>query len=221
MLLLFNPQKTPVKRITHVKVRTVRPMASIKRAAPTVAKQAPKPTASSKKPSTKPAPKAQPTVQAAAKKPTTSKKPAIIEKNKPIKKTIPKKTEPPAEIWNEIDQALAKIEKKSYPSSKQSVNLPQPITFLDEISSEQESEGDDRAITHLMGFLHDTLHLPEVGEVKIEITVRKDGTIAKMVVLRAESRKNKLYLEERLPLLQLPMNFDVEKTWILTFCNEI
>lgn len=210
--LLFNPVRTPVKRISHVKVRTVKPMATVKRPpqiAPKVApKTAPKPSQKQKPASaaaTKPPP--------VAKKPAQQNKPAVIEKGKPIKK----KAEPPKEIWNEIDQALAKIEKKSYPTSKPLLNLPQPLTFLDE----EEAVEDDSTVSHLMGFLHDTLHLPEVGEVKIAITVRKNGTVAKVVILSSESQKNKLYLQEHLPLLQLPMEFDQEKTWTMTFCNEI
>jgi outer membrane biosynthesis protein TonB len=215
MLLLFNNQKSPIKRNAHITVRTVRPTASMttqKKTAPITSKQAP-PFVPAKKTPTKSAPKP----QIAAKKPPTSNKPVVVEKNKPIKKAVPKKTEPPAKIWDEIDQALAKIEKKSYPSSKQSVNLPQLPMFLDE----QVSGEDNRALSDLVGFLHETLHLPEIGEVKVALTVRKDGTIAKAVVLQSESRKNKLYLEEHLPRLQLPMNFDIEKTWTLTFCNEI
>lgn len=219
--LLFTPQRIPIKRTNHVKVRMVRPVTAVRTppakkiaapAAPTAsAAPAPATAVPQKKPSQptqKPKPAAKKPVAAAK----TSNKPAVIEKGKPIKKAPPKKKEPPAEIWNEIDQALAKIEQKSYPVPKQSLNLP---------TLQEEEASDDSVVSQLMGFLHDTLHLPEVGEVKMEITVRKDGSIAKVVVLRAESQKNKLYLQEHLPKIQLPMQFDQEKTWILTFCNEI
>lgn len=216
--LLFNPNRTPVKRTTHVKVRTVRPMATVKRAphpapkaTPVQKKEAPSKATAVSKPQPKPQP--------VAKKPSTSNKPAIVEEGKPIKKVLPKKQEPKQEIWNEIDQALAKIEKKSYPVSKQTVDLPPAPVFLDEIAAGQD--GDDDVLSHLVGYLHDTLHLPEVGEVKLEITVRKNGTVAKVVVLRAESQKNKLYLQENLPHLQFPLQFDQDKTWTITFCNEV
>jgi outer membrane biosynthesis protein TonB len=205
--LLFYPERTPVKKISHVKVRTVRPMATLKKAPQAASKPAPKPTQKQKSV----APVAKPT--AAAKKPAQPNKPAVVEKGKPIKK----KAEPAKEIWNEIDQALAKIEKKSYPTSKPLLTLPQPLTFLDE----KEAAEDDSAVSQFMGFLHDTLHLPEVGEVRVAITVRKNGTVSKVVILSAESEKNKLYLQEYLPLLQLPIEFDQEKTWTITFCNEI
>lgn len=221
-LLLFNPHRTPVKRTTHIKVRTVRPIvkaqtkptAAVKREPQPMQKAAP---VQKKTAPTKATPASKP--QPIAKKQATSNKPAVIEKGKPIKKAPPKKPEPKQEIWNEIDQALAKIEKKSYPVSKQTVDLPPPPVFLDEVSAGQA--GEDDVLSHLVGYLHDTLHLPEVGEVKLEITVRKNGTVAKVVVLRAESHKNKLYLQENLPHLQFPLQFDQDKTWTITFCNEV
>lgn len=216
--LLFNPHHAPVKRTTYVKVRTVRPVATIKKAPQPVQKAAPVQKKGAPTQSTA-APKTQPKPQSVAQKPATSNKPAVVEKGKPIKKVLPKKEEPKQEIWNEIDQALAKIEKKSYPVSKQTVDLPPLPVFLDEIGAGQE--GEDDALSHLVGYLHDTLHLPEVGEVKLEITVRKNGTVAKVVVLRAESQKNKLYLQEHLPHLQFPLQFDQDKTWTITFCNEV
>ncbi len=210
MFLLFSPIKKANHVPTHIKARIVHPTATVKKAPLPTAK----PAAVQKAPSKTEAIKPQP----AAKKPAAANKPAIIEKGKPIKKAAPKKTEPPEKMWNEIDQALAKIEKKSYPVSKQPLSLPKPIAFLE---PEKNEAGDDSAVSHLMGFLHDTLHLPEVGEVKIEITVSKNGRVAKVVILRSESQKNKLYLQEHLPLLQLPLQFDQDKTWIITFCNEI
>ena len=72
----------------------------------------------------------------------------------------------------------------------------------------------------LAGFLHDALHLPEYGEVKMEITVRPDGSVASVKVLEAQSSKNKSYLEKSLPLLLLPTYDKNMRTFVLTFCNE-
>lgn len=219
-LLLFNPHKIPAQRNNHVKVRTVRPMATVT-SRPVVKKSPPKaPSSPAPTAKTNPTKKAAPAT-AAAKKPVakTSNKPAVIEQGKPVKKTPPKKPEPTDEIWNEIDQALAKIEKKSYSTPKHSLDLPKPLIFVEE-SSFQEM-GNPSAMQQLMGFLHETLHLPEVGEVKIEISVLKNGSVAKVVVLSSESKKNKEYLQKHLPLLQLPMQFEDEKNIIITFCNEV
>jgi outer membrane biosynthesis protein TonB len=236
MLLLFSTHHAPVKKTTHVRVRTVKPIvqrepvkkAAVVKAPPKTSSSAtakaqkptsPKPhsaaVAKAQKP-TSPKPHSAAATKPIAKKPSTPHKPAAVEKDKPVqKKEIAKETN--TEIWSEIDQALAKIEKKSYPTSKQSLHLPEPVAFLEESRLE---DGDD-VMSQMIGFLHDTLHLPEVGEVKVEITVRKDGKITQVVVLASENQKNKLYLQEHLPRVQLPMQFDQDKTWIVTFCNEI
>jgi hypothetical protein len=71
----------------------------------------------------------------------------------------------------------------------------------------------------LVSYLHEALHLPELGEVKIELTLQKNGTVEKMVVLHAESLKNKTYLEKNLPLLRFPY-LEKKETLVFTFCNE-
>lgn len=218
-ILLFNPKQLPAKKTKHVKVRTVHSMATIQPPPRPVAAVAQKTQEPPQKSSPRPTPalKKDTAPKKLAQKPTN--KPAIVEKGKPTKKEEPpKRLEPPEKIWSEIDQALAKIEKKSYPVAKQPIQVPRPVTFLDFERSELD-ESD--AVSNLMGFLRETLRLPEVGEVKMEIMVKKDGTIGKVVVLRSESQKNKLYLQEHLPLLQLPMQLDQDKTWVVTFCNEI
>jgi len=53
------------------------------------------------------------------------------------------------------------------------------------------------------------------------MTIKKDGTVARLTVLQAESHKNKAYLEKILPLLRFPLILDKEKTFTFTFCNEI
>jgi outer membrane biosynthesis protein TonB len=220
MFLLFSPHPTPIKKKNHVVVRTVRPTTPIKKAPQTKAKPSqPQKAAPQKKPAAPAAVKPKP--QAAAKKQTTSNKPAIIEKGKPVKKALPKKTEPSEKMWNEIDQALAKIEKKSYPASKQTLEIPKPLIFLDEHSSEEVHIGDDSEMARVMGFLSSSLTLPIAEEIKMKITVRKDGTITNVVILQSASKKNKEYMQKNLPNLQLPMQFDQEQTWTIVFCNEI
>ena len=218
MLLLFNSHKIPSPRNKHIAVRTVRPISPTKKivaSAPASKsmpspKPPPKPVGNNKPATKQPAPTKTP---ASTKKPPTPQKPAIQEKGKPQKKP-----EPSQEIWSEIDQALAKIEKKSYPTPKESLALPKPFVYIEDSLG---GFGAESEVSHLMSFLHDTLNLPEVGEVKIELTVRKNGTVGKVVILNAESKKNRDYLQKHLPLLQLPMNFNEEKKWVITFCNEV
>lgn len=135
---------------------------------------------------------------------SSAKKPAVIEKKKPLKPKVPKETHEP----------LAKIEEKVYPKPRLKLDIPQLKTPAPENKREIAEES-------LVSFLHSSLNLPEFGEVKIQLTVKKDGTVTRLVVLQAESKKNKAYLEEYLPRLQFPLGLDTEKTFTLTFCNEI
>lgn len=207
LILLWTPQRTSPPLAHHLKVHTVTPktIATIQKPLrQTSVPSSPRPKAS--------APPSNRLPKAATPTPTATKKPMVVEKGKkqppPQKKSAPSQ----AELWQGIDKALAQIEKKSYTLPKPSADISSGFT--------ETASVEDRA-SALVEFLHGHLHLPEVGEVKIQLTVQKDGKVTKVVVLGAESVKNKLYLQEHLPLLQLPEQTELEKTWTLTFYNEI
>ena len=74
--------------------------------------------------------------------------------------------------------------------------------------------------------LHENLHLPDFGEVKLQLTLSQDGKVLKVVVLNTESEKNKSYLELQLPKMRFPRLEDPfanksQHTFVLTFCNEL
>ncbi|MGR3973919.1 MAG: hypothetical protein QRY72_05080 [Candidatus Rhabdochlamydia sp.] len=132
-----------------------------------------------------------------------------------------------SQAWKEIEEALAKIEKTSYP--KVTLTSQEPSFFQtqdpqkDEGFEEEETSSLAGAETEeelLITFLYRSLHLPESGDVKVSLTLNGDGTVKKMAVLNAESKKNKLYLEQNLPKLCFPVNLTQEKTWIFNFCHE-
>jgi outer membrane biosynthesis protein TonB len=231
-LFCFSPVKKPVTPKKHIAVRTVQPKtrtstvsrppqaggSSVAAAKPkavkkeAVKKEAPKKESPKNKTAaaTKPAP--------VKSKPIQQKKPAMVEKGKPQKKP---KT--PDKVWKEIDEALAKIDDKVYSKPQSKWDVPRvkgssssQIPFLD---FGGDDEGTDEEA--LASFLHTSLNLPEFGEVKIQMTIKKDGTVARLSVLQAESQKNKAYLEKHLPLLRFPLILDKEKTFTFTFCNEI
>ena len=230
-LLCFSPVKKQAPLKKHIAVRTIQPKTQTRSiAAPRPAKKsgssetasAPK-TQAAKQPAAKqgtspkkPAPKAAAPKPAPVKsKPITQKKPAMVEKGKP--KKTPKA---PDKVLQEIDEALAKIDDKVYSKPHVKLDVPQikgtaPLPFPDF----GEMEGTDEET--LGSFLSSSLNLPEFGEVKIQLTIKKDGTVARLIVLQAESKKNKAYLEKHLPLLRFPLILDKEKTFTLTFCNEI
>lgn len=249
--LLFSPVKKNPHPTKHIAVRTIQHRPKIQMGTSAVAQGSASPARSSPRPpsshpsastrasslkpvaakpnsSTKEPTKTtgaltpSPSNGTSTKKPSSNKKPAVVEKNK---KEKPKpKAVPPPEVFKEIDEALAKIDEKGYSSSRLKLDVPQiqdssaialPFPFD---SGSSEPMGPEET---LVSYLHSSLNLPEFGEVKIQVTVNKEGSIEKLVVLHAESKKNKAYLEQHLPLLELPITLEKEKTFTLTFCNEI
>ena len=204
-----------------------------KMAAPVVA--APAPVAAPSPPAlvkeeAKPAP--QPKKQRSAPKKEPVKKPAPAKKTAPPpppKKVMKAKAPPPSEspkipkkLLQDLEESIAKIEGKhiSKTPSQKKVDVPLPI------ESEETSDVDLTFHEIIVSYLHEALNLPEHGEVKIELTLRQDGSVAKLIVLKSESEKNKSYLEKSLPSLKFPIldgmfSNKTQQTFILTFCNEL
>ena len=217
MTFLFTPQHRATKP-HHVVVRTH--MTHPKTPTKTVAAARPQGRPASAK---KTSPSAKPTAKAAPSKPKPAKKnpkkTAVVEAGKKVK--VKKPTPPPAEPAEEVssEEIAAKPEKR-YSGPK--LDIPAPIGLLEIDQKESSSffsiEGPQ---DEFISFLHGALHLPDFGEVKIELTLT-DGVVSKVVVLNSESAKNKAYLEKHLPLLKFPPRDDLKsRTLILTFCNEI
>ncbi|MBY0529270.1 MAG: hypothetical protein K2P51_03675 [Rhabdochlamydiaceae bacterium] len=194
----------------------------IKQSAPIAA--SPKPTPI--KPSAPP--KAQPIAKATAKKePAISDKKSTTSKPSQTKQSAP---QPRANISDalkkELQQSLAKLNEPCAPTSQNARKMTtgQQVPAPLHIDSAQLSSFENDYTKMLVHFFHESLSLPEIGEVKIQLTLRQDGTIAKLVVLKAESQKNKSYLEANLPLLRCPRLEDATKkemTFALTFCHEL
>lgn len=217
--------RAPKKPAASAAASMSRPAQPTKKQSQEIVKKEPsqKPTkpAASKAPSSKPASPSKPVPVKS--KPIHQKKPAMVEKGK-TKKNTPPPDPHPDKVWKEIDEALAKIDNKVYSKPQSKLDVPQvrnssssQIPFLDFGEMEEEIGTHEET---LISFLHTSLKLPEFGEVKIQLTVKKDGSVVRLVVLEAQSQKNKAYLEKNLPLLKFPLIFDKEKTFTLTFCNE-
>lgn len=208
LLMLFSPAPKVFPSKKHVAVRTLRP---VSRPASKTASgpSSPAPRASSPK-SKQLAPKNTTTTSKPKPKPTQINKPAnkptVMESQKKPK-AAPKKAEPPEE---------APVPPVAKPQLEVPTFLPiarVDIPVLFEESSVLSFE------EQLVSYLHEALHLPEMGEVKIELTLQKNGSVEKIVVLHAESLKNKAYLEKNLPLLRFPY-LEKKETLVFTFCNE-
>jgi len=106
--------------------------------------------------------------------------------------------------WKELDEALAKIENKIYAKP----HLP----------GEMECEN-SREI--LAAFLRNSLKFPELGIVELQLCIDTNGKMSRLTILKWESQKNKVYLEETLPLLRFPLVLGEQKIFNLILCNEI
>lgn len=176
-------------------------------------------------PASKAKPKKQPPKKEAAPAAVARKKPSP-----PIAKPKGLITQAPDKVSSKVKKAqkdsLKKEEKqieKDPPPIEKELEVPTTIGILNlEKSNQEEQEGGTEDI--LVSYLRSALHLPEYGEVKIQLTILSDGSFVKMVVLKSESVKNEKYLEIKLPLLTFPFvrgTFLGERTFIMTFCNEI
>ncbi len=177
--------------------------------------------------------------QAAKPAPAVKKEPAIADKTfRKAKQTEPKKTPPPPNrakisdsLLQELEESIAKIENKSDKTKlSQSTHANKaplaPIALQIDAMTNDSSEEESDYRSALVNHLHRALSLPDYGEVKIQLSLRQDGTVAKVIVLKAQSEKNRQYLESNLPRLKFP-RFDGayantnESTFVLTFCNEL
>jgi len=238
-------QKRVLSSKKHLHAQTVRIAPSKKSVSPKVAsgtkaapsKPSPKPKTPPKPPpQPKPAPApAKKSAPPAKKSLPEKKRPPIVDKSpsKEKKKPPPKKEPSPAEepeanipkdLWQELEKSLARAEGPPQKTRGHQKSVPAPLSSSQEETSLES--GAEEYSSLLVSCLHDALHLPEYGEVKMELTLRRDGTVAKLVVIKTESERNRKYLEQELPHLKLPYLDDrifpnKQHTFILTFCNEI
>lgn len=147
------------------------------------------------------------------------------------KKTTTKKEEPKIDpdLLKSIEANIAKVGKKTDKTSQKkelSVDLPKAISSL-----KTEVEGSDSIVDmayedELQLYLKSLLILPEFGDVKVKLTLKRNGKVTSVKIIKAESKKNKEYLEEALLKLKLPSfgkNFpgQEEKSFTLTLSNAV
>ncbi len=240
-LVFISHTPTPIKKNHKIVVRTIQASApSIITSAPAKKKQV---SAPQKIPTpTLPAPVKKkeiiPPKQAAPKAPIkeppkkVEKKPSLAKKTPPIPQKT--KTSPPPlpspsqdlqKSLKEIEETIAKIATNNdkMSSRPRKETLPK-LDLLPESLSLPLGLEEDYA-SSLVAYLEEHLRLPDSGEVKIELTLRKDGSIETVKVLSAKSEQNKKRLEEHLPRLHFPPFPKEEKekkskVFILTFCND-
>lgn len=129
-------------------------------------------------------------------------------------------------ILKQLEESIAKIEQKDDKQCKSSTIVTASLSSKVVVASAQEEPGLPSYTASLVKELTQILQLPEYGEVKIKITVNPAGKIIELLVLQAESKANKLYLEKCLPNIVLPkynekVTLNNEQTFTLTFCNAL
>ncbi len=172
--------------------------------------------------------KPKPTLQKPKPKKVATKKKAPI-KRVPVKSTpakarpVKKKPAIPDNLMQELQESIAKIEKNSHKESpKKTLQAPKRISDL---KVDQEISGEESVFTAaLVQRLQSTLDLPEKGAVKVELTLKSDGTFAQMRVLESKSERNQKFLEQELPTLKFPtfsghLKNEKEHAFVITFCN--
>ena len=214
---LFFPEKEIEKKSTPIIVTTYTPPAEVKKITTTTTSSQKQKTTPIKKTTPAPAKKASPST----KKNKTEAKPSSE------LSTVKKNTDPLQKELQKIQKSIAKIKEENDKIGKKSkLKDPPKISFNHTASkSEIDKVTDDAYATSLANYLQMHLQLPDIGEVKIQLTLLENGTVEKIVVLSAKSERNKKRLEEDLPKLILPALPKKRapsraETFILTFCNE-
>ncbi|NGX26389.1 MAG: hypothetical protein K940chlam6_00307 [Chlamydiae bacterium] len=204
-LLLWMVLWMPVKKVVKksLQVRTV-----IEVATPT--------------PASAPAPVIKKEIAAASQAPPKPKKAA----KKPIKKAAlqkPKGPLVPDALIRQLQESIAKIEEKGHKDiSKKAKVAPKQIPKL-QIDAGSGAEESIYA-SHLVQCLQNALELPEMGTVKLELTLKCDGTFVQMQILQSASNHNQKFLQSQLHSLKYPafnglLKQEKEHAFVITFCN--
>ncbi len=224
LVLIWPAQAPPKKRVQVKEVRLVQERAAVA-AAPTAAAPPAAPTAiptvtpvakpteaapPTEKPTTKPAappatPKKevkQPPKPKAEKKETP--KPKAEKKETPKIKTEPKeptkKESNRQKLAKALKDSLAKMERSEAPSSSQQIT---ELGTIDRLSFTTANESDGYS-PDLIKSLKLQMQLPEMGQVKLDLTLKSSGEVLSFDIIDAKSSINRKYVEKRLPSLHLP-----------------
>lgn len=169
----------------------------------------------------------QPPQKKASVKPVVQKQEVKKAISKKVNKTTAAKPLKPkvSHLLQELEETIAKIdEKRDKDMPVKQLETPKWIKSLkiDTIAEmENDSEaGDNTYQDALIRCLKESLDLPEIGQVKMEVTIDEHGTVMKLRILSSESDKNKHYLEKNLQLIKFP-SFKTKKTFTFTFCNDL
>lgn len=151
------------------------------------------------------------------------KAPAANPPPAPQKKVVRKTVAKPTPKQDEAKRLLTQIEKSL--DALETQKTPPKIAFdtpktIEKLQIDQIPDNKPSYSELLMASLQETLILPEIGEVKIKLTLKETGELLSLEVIHSSSEKNRLYLESELARqIFPPLNHKKSESFILTFCN--
>ncbi len=150
-------------------------------------------------------------------KPKPAEKKIYVKKSRP--KVVVAQKQPRPKRSTHHDHLLSKIEKqldatavkKNY---KETLSVPKKIERLsiDTKIEVSHHEGNKQYQSRLIEEMQNHLHLPEYGEVCMELMIDRRGQITNIKVLETKSKKNEMYLKHALEEMTFP--------WIREFFSE-
>lgn len=127
-------------------------------------------------------------------------------------------------LIKQLQESIEKIESGGTKSIPHRAISSRKMTSSLKIDEGSLREGDNFS-SFLIDCLQSGLDLPENGSVKVELTLKNNGSFVRMKVLKSESSRNQKFLEGELHALKYPpfsgsLKNEKEHTFVITFCNE-
>lgn len=140
-----------------------------------------------------------------------SPRPKVLSSKKETKKTnhSTPSLSIPEETIQKIEKGLTTLSSSPKTISKSEIHVPEVLNQKSITSTQAEIETSTKpneTTYHLslIEFLQSSLQLPEVGQVRLKITLSSPGIISSIQILNSKSEKNAQWLKTQLPLLDLP-----------------
>ncbi len=142
------------------------------------------------------------------------KKSVIRKKSKHIvKKTEPYKNKKKDYLLKKLEESIAQTD--TLKSNKNNdIIIPTKISKLNIDSKVEIFTKDEKPQYHqlLIDEMQNNLHLPEYGEVKMEVVISSQGEVKSLKAIDVKSNKNQIYLEKAINNMTFP--------WIEQFFSE-
>lgn len=167
----------------------------------------------------------QPSKASVSTKAVSEKKKKVVETKKKTKKVVKKKEDTKQDKLLKL--AKESIAKTQVPSKN--ITVPKMIGELNidrTIVSDPSGEDKYGYREEVMLLLKSLLRLPEHGNVKVELTLSRDGRVASVIVVSTDSKRNKEYVEKAIPEVVFPSfgkHFvnQQEHTFLITLASHV